>query len=105
MHCARVVENKLLVALSDVAMKTHLPATLTLKEVHHLLDYVATYLDDGALFHASNMQLSAHLDASCLNEPKARSRASTHACLSENVPIPGFNGEVLTIAQILKFLM
>ena len=51
------------------------------------------------------MQLSAHSDAGYFNEPKARSRASAHMCLSENVHIPTFNGAVLNISQIIKFVM
>ena len=51
------------------------------------------------------MQLAAHSDAGYLNEPNARSRASAHIYLSEDVPIPTFNGSVLTIAQIIKFVM
>ena len=86
-------------------MKRHSPTTFTLKEVHHLLEYVATYPDDGMLFRASNTQLSAHSDAGYLNEPKTKSRASARMHLSENVHVPAFNGAVLTIAQIIKFVM
>ena len=105
MWYARVVDNKPLVALRTIALKTHSPTIFTLKEFHHLPDYVATYPDDGMLFRSSNMQLSAHSDAGYLNEGKARSRASAHVCLSENVPIPFLNGVVLTIAQIIKCVM
>ena len=104
-HYARAADNKLLVALSAISMKNHSPTTFTLKEVHHILDCVATCPDDGTLFRSSNMQLSAHSDAGYLKEPKSRSRSSAHLHLSENVPIPTFNGAVLTIAQIIKFLM
>ena len=102
---ARAVDNKLVVALSTIAMNTHSPTSFTLQEVNHLLDYVATYPNDGIIYRASKMQLAAHSDAGYLNEPKARSRASAHVCLSENVPIPAFNGAILTIAQIIKFVM
>ena len=51
------------------------------------------------------MQLAAHSDAGCLNEVKAKSRVSAHVCLYEDVPIPTFNGVVLTISQIIKFIM
>ena len=101
----RAVDNKLLGALSAIAMKTHSPTTFTRQEVHHLLDYVATCPDDGTMFRSSNMQLSAHSNAGCLNEPKAKSRASGHACPSKNVPISAFNGAILTIAQMIKMLM
>ena len=51
------------------------------------------------------MQLAAHSDAGCLNENKAWSRASAHIYLSEDAPIPNFNGAVLTISQIIKIVM
>ena len=76
------MDNKLLVTLITIEMKTHSPATFTFKEVNHLLDYVATYAEDGMLSRASNMQLSAHSDAGYLNEEIFRSRASDHMCLS-----------------------
>ena len=51
------------------------------------------------------MQLAAHSDAGYLNEPNARSRASAHIYMSENMPIPYFNGAILTIANIMKYVM
>ena len=62
-HYGRAVDNKLLVVLSAIAMKTHSPTTFTLQEVYHLLNYVATHPDDGMSFRPSNMQLLAHSDA------------------------------------------
>ena len=105
MHCARAVVKELLVTLSAIAMKNLSPVTSTLKEVNRLLDYIATYLDGGTLFCTSNMQLSDPSGTSYSNEDKARRWASAHMHLSENVHIHAFNGEVLTIAQIIKFEM
>ena len=51
------------------------------------------------------MHLAAHSDAGDLNESKAKNRASAHICLSEDVSIPNFNGVVLAIAQIIKYVM
>ena len=51
------------------------------------------------------MVLAAHSDASFHNETKGRSRAGAHIFLSEDDPIPKWNGPVLTIAQIIKFVM
>ena len=51
------------------------------------------------------MVLSAHADAGYLNKTKSRSRAGTHIYISEENPIPQFNESVLTIAQIINFLM
>ena len=51
------------------------------------------------------MILAAHADAGFYNETKGRSRAGAHIFLSENEPASRWNGSVLTIAQILKFVM
>jgi hypothetical protein len=51
------------------------------------------------------MTLCAHADAGFLNETNSRSRAGAHILLSENDPFPQFNGAVLSIAQIMKFVM
>ena len=47
------------------------------------------------------MILSSHSDVAYLNITKARSRAGDHIMLSENVPVPAYNGPILTIAQII----
>ena len=51
------------------------------------------------------MQLAAYSNVGYLNEPKARSHTSAHIYLSEDVPIPQFNGAVITIAQIIKHII
>jgi hypothetical protein len=51
------------------------------------------------------MVLCAHSNAGFLNETNSRSHARTHIFLSENKPFPRFNGAVLSIAQIIKFMM
>jgi hypothetical protein len=101
----RAVDNKLLVALSDIGSEQAAATKATAADLHQLLDYVATYPDDGIFYRASDMILAAHADASYLNVSKARSRAGAHIMLSENDPIPKFNGPILTIAQIIKFVM
>ena len=56
-----------------------------------LLDYVATYSDDGILFREIGMVLAAHADAGFPNETKARSRAGEHIFLTEDVATPPIN--------------
>jgi hypothetical protein len=51
------------------------------------------------------MVLAAHSDASFLSEPKSRSRAGAHIFLSEDDPSPRLNGPVLTISQVIKYVM
>jgi hypothetical protein len=57
------------------------------------------------MYRASNMILCAHADVGFLNETNSCSRAGAHIHLSEYEPFPCFNGAVLSIAQIIKFIM
>jgi hypothetical protein len=48
---------------------------------------------------------STHMDTGFLNETNSHSCAGAHIYLSENDPFPRINGTVLSIAQIIKFVM
>ena len=105
LYYARAVDNKLLVALSAIAARQSKATVVTEQAAHLILDYVATYPNDGIVYRASDMILCAHADAGFLNESQSRSRAGAHIYLSENEAFPRFNGAVLSIAQIIKFVM
>jgi hypothetical protein len=105
LYYARAVDNKLLATLSTISSQQARATENTAKAVTQLLDYVATYPADGTTYRASDMILSAHSDASFLTEPGSRSRAGAHIFLTENDPIPRQNGPVLSISQIIKFIM
>ena len=51
------------------------------------------------------MVLCANYDAGFHNESKGRSRSGAHIFLSENDVMPQWNGTVLTLARIIKFVM
>ena len=70
-----------------------------------MLDYLVTYPNDGIVCRASDMILASHSDAGFKNESKGRSRAGAHIFLSEYDPIPRWNGPVLFIAQVIKFVI
>ena len=94
----RAVNNKLLVALSAIGAQQAAATEDTSSAIEQLLDYVATYPNDGIQFRKSDMILAADADAGSLNESRARSRAGAHIFLSENEPKPKLNGPILTIA-------
>jgi len=94
-----------LVALSAIAARQSYATVATEQAVHLFLDYVATYPADGIVYRSSDMILCAHADVGFLNETNSRSRAGAHIFLSENDPFPRFNGAILSIAQIIKFVM
>ena len=51
------------------------------------------------------MIMIAHSDAGFNNDTKSRIIAAAHIFLSENEPIPRWNGPLLPIAQIIKYVM
>jgi hypothetical protein len=63
------VDNKLLVALSAIATK-QAKATVSMEQtVHLLLNYDATYPNDGIVYRASNMILCPHANAGFSTNP------------------------------------
>ena len=105
LYVGGAVNKKLLVALSAIGAQQSSATEETAAAIEQLLDYVATYPDDGIIFRKSDMILAAHADAGFLNESRAISRAGAYILLSENEPKPKLNGPVLTIAQIIKTVM
>ena len=97
--------NKLLVSLSDLGQQQAAATQATKNSIMQLLDYVATYPRDSITFLSSNMILSSHSDAAYLNVTKYHIRAGAHIILSEEVPVPTYNGPILTIAQIIRNFM
>ena len=102
---ARDVDNKLLVELSELYQQQASATKATNDAIARILDYVATYSSDGITFRASNIVLSAHSNAAYLNISKYISRLGAHIMLSEDIPIPSYNGPVITSAQIIKCLI
>ena len=60
---------------------------------------------DGILYRSSDMFLCAHSEAGFHNESKGRSIYRAHIFLSENDAMPRWNGSVLTLTKIIKFVM
>jgi hypothetical protein len=88
LYYARAVDNKLLVTLSAIAACQAKATVATEQEVDLLLNYAATYPNDGIVYRASNMILCAHVDAGFLNKTDSRSRAGAHIYLSEDNLFP-----------------
>ena len=51
------------------------------------------------------MILTAHSDIGFKNETKARIRSGAHIFLPKNEPMPRWNGTILTIAQMMKYVL
>ncbi len=93
LYYTRTVDNKLLTTVA------------TEQVVHLLLDYIATYPHNAIVYWASNMIFCAHANTGFLSESNSCSRAGVHNFLLEDDPLPRFNGAVLSIAKIIKFIM
>ena len=105
LYYARAMDNKLLVGLSAIGSQQASATQRTNETINQILDYCATYPSDGILYRSSDMVLCAHFDAGFHNEGKGRSRAGAHIFLSENDAMPRWNGPVLPLAKIIKFVM
>ena len=92
-------------ALSVIRAQQDSATVEMLKAINQILDYCATYSDDGILYLSSDMILNAHSDAGLNNETKERSREGAHIFLYENEPIPRWNGPILTIEQMMKYVL
>ena len=68
LYVGRAVNNKLLVALGAIGAQQAAATEDTAEAIEQLLDYVATYPNDGILFRKRDMILAAHADAGFLNE-------------------------------------
>ncbi len=100
-----VVDDKLVVALSAIAACKAKASVPTEQAVDLLVDYDATNHNDSIVYCASNMILCAHVDAGFLNKTNSCRRAGAHIYLLEDNLFPQFNSAILSIVQIIKFVM
>ena len=63
LYYTRAIDTKLLVALSAIGSQQAAATEDTTTSTRHLLDYVATYPNDGIIYRSRNMVLSDHADA------------------------------------------
>jgi hypothetical protein len=101
----RAVNNKLLATLSTLSSQQATATKATNNAISQLLDYLATNPTNGTTYRTSNMILCAHADCSFYSESKGHSRASAHIFVFKNNPVPKHNCLVLSISQIMKFVM
>ena len=107
MYYAQSVDSTVLMALSEMGSEQATATTKTMADAIHFLDYLATHPDASIRYHASDMILNNHSDASYLSASRGRSRAGGHFFLGWNPektkPIR-LNGQILSLCEILKFV-
>jgi hypothetical protein len=113
LYYARAVDCTLLTALSSLATDQAHGTEATMRALTQILNYCASHPSATVRFHASDMVLWAHSDASYLSVPKARSRAGGYFFLSSRPssspshldPPPPANGAVDILCHILRSVM
>ena len=107
-YYARAVDATMLVAVGTISAQHAGAIQTTSKYVNHLLDYCHTHPDAKLPYHASDMILHIHSDASYNSEAKARIRAGEHFYLgnTESVrPTLHNNGAILNTSTIMRNVM
>jgi hypothetical protein len=113
LYYAIAVDSTMLVTLGTLASAQANATVTTAKAITQLLNYAATHPNAVVRYHASDMTLYLHSDASYLSEPKARSRAGGHFFLSDKPVDPTtaplrqlpLNGAIHTTCRILRNVM
>ena len=77
-----------LLALNDIETQQAKPTESNMKIIHQLLDYMATHTKAIIRFHASDMILNIHSDASYCSAGRGRSRAGRYFFLG-SIPVNG----------------
>ncbi len=98
---ARAINGRLL-ALSALASEQANPTEETMRKCKLFLENMATEKEMILTYHASNMVLAVHSDASYLSESRSQSRVGGHFFLAGNEDIPSNNGAEFNISGILK---
>jgi hypothetical protein len=101
----KAVDSTLLCPISAIALQSSKPTEAAMQKTLQLIDYLAMQEDAILSYHASNMVLPVHSDASYLSKPKAQSQAGGHCFLLSNTTVPPNNGAILNIAHIIKNVM
>jgi hypothetical protein len=97
-----------LMALSSIAVEQTKATEKTMAQCTQLLDYLSGHVDAKVRFHASDMILNIHSDASYLSEAKAHSRTCGHFFMGwmpqDGKPIR-LNGAFHVSTTILRFVV
>jgi hypothetical protein len=103
LYYARAVDLTVLMPLNDIATEQTKATEKTQAPTSQLLDYVATHPDATIRYHASDMILHIHSDASYLSVSNARSRLGGLFFLGNKSPGKDkLNKSILNVAFIIK---
>ena len=98
----RITDPTMLFTLNTLASAQSKGTEETKAAMIHFLDYCATHPEATIRFHASDMILKIHSDASYLSEPEAKSRAGGYFYLGNKDDSMQNNGAIHILAKIIK---
>ena len=107
-YYARAVDETMLLALGMITAQQSITIQTTSKCVNQLLHYCHTYPDAKLRYHASDMILHIHSEASYNSEAKAQSRTGGRFYLGNTAsvrPTMHNNGAILNTSTIMRNFM
>jgi hypothetical protein len=103
LYYARAVDPTVLMPLNDISTEQTKATEKTQAATNQLLDYLATDPDATIRYHASDMILHIHSDASYLSVSNARSRLGGLFLCGDKPPHEdNINGSILNVASVIK---
>jgi hypothetical protein len=103
LYYARAVDPTVLMPLNDISTEHTKATEKTQASTNQMLDYLATHLDAAIRYHAYDMVLHIHSDASYLSVSNARSRLGGLFFLGNKLPEQEtLNGYILNVAAVIK---
>jgi hypothetical protein len=106
LYYARAVDPTVLMPLNDIATEQTKATEKTQAATNQLIDYFATHPDAIIRYHASDMILHIHSDASYLSVSNARSRlGGLFFCGDKSPQEDTLNGSILNVASVIKHVV
>jgi hypothetical protein len=107
LYYARAVDPTLILPINVLASEQSKAITVTADKVIKLLNYCNTHPETKIRYHASDMILHIHSDASYLSENEAKSRAGGFFYMGSGTKTNKklTNGAILIISKVLKHVM
>jgi hypothetical protein len=103
LYYARAVEPTILMPLNDIATEQKKVTEKTQAATNQLLDYLATHPDTTIRYHASDMILHIHSDASYFSVSNARSHlGGLFFCGDKSLQQDKLNGSIINVSSVIK---
>jgi hypothetical protein len=107
LYYARAIDPTLIMSINVLAYEQSRATAVTADKVIKLLNYCNTHPETKIRYHASDMILHIHSDASYLSEREAKRRAGGFFYMGSSINTNKklTNGTILIISKVLKHVM